>query len=93
MVTMAAVTPAIMLATQAPVGMAHEEHNSEIPGRTREAPLTNLLPAERKIGRITKVSKWRSASTEEGFDKTEVGGFCQGPDEGHRQDIRSRATC
>ena len=36
-----------------------------------ETPLTNLLLTEREIDRITKVSKWRFVSTEEGFDKAE----------------------
>lgn len=36
-----------------------------------ETPLTDLLLTELEIDRITKVSKWRLVSTEEGFDKTE----------------------
>ncbi|MDE0525565.1 MAG: hypothetical protein OXI27_03055 [Thaumarchaeota archaeon] len=36
-----------------------------------EVPLGDLLLTELEIDRITKVSKWRFVSTEEGFDKTE----------------------
>lgn len=36
-----------------------------------ETPLTDLLLTEREIDRITKASKWRFVSTEEGLDKTE----------------------
>ena len=54
-------------------GMQGMEFDIEAEARQalEEMPLTSLLLTEREIDRITKVSKWRFVSTEEGFDKTE----------------------
>ena len=54
-------------------GMQGMEFDIEAEARQtlEETPITSLLLTEREIDRITKVSKWRFVSTEEGFDKTE----------------------